>query len=179
MKVPAKEKCLELIQKYEMTENVRAHSEQVRKVANFIAKKIKENGKKIDLEAIDKGALLHDLMKIHCIKNDCRHATEAEKVLAKEGYKEFGKLLKMHGLEEVNNFNEKTPLEAKIIWYADKRVTHDKIVSLKERYEYLKEKYGKKSEQKMKEILSTTQNAEKIEKELLELAKIKDLDELK
>ncbi|MEM4364089.1 MAG: hypothetical protein QXS90_02310, partial [Candidatus Diapherotrites archaeon] len=81
--------------------------------------------------------------------------------------------------EEVNNFNEKTPLEAKIIWYADKRVTHDKIVSLKERYEYLKEKYGKKSEQKMKEILSTTQNAEKIEKELLELAKIKDLDELK
>ncbi|MEM4261677.1 MAG: HDIG domain-containing protein, partial [Candidatus Diapherotrites archaeon] len=64
MKVPTKEKCLELIQKYEMTENVRAHSEQVRKVANFIAKKIKENGKKIDLEAIDKGALLHDLMKI-------------------------------------------------------------------------------------------------------------------
>lgn len=179
MKTPTQEKCLELIKKYEMTENIIAHSEKVRKVANFIAKKINENGKKVNIEAVDKGALLHDLMKIHCIKNDCKHAIEAEKVLAKEGYEEFGKLLRMHGLEEVNKFNEKTPIEAKIIWYADKRVNHDKIVSLKERYEYLKERYGKKSEQKMKEILSTIENAKKIEKELFELAKIKDLDELK
>ncbi len=31
--------------------------------------------------------------------------------------------------------------EEKLVYYADKRVTHDKIVTLKERFEYLEKRY--------------------------------------
>ncbi len=168
IKIPSLEKCEFLIKKYKMPENIKAHTKKVREIANFIAKKISENNFNVDLILVDRSALMHDLMKMHCIANNCRHAKEAESVLSKEGFSEFGKILRLHGLDEVLEFDEKTPIEAKIVWYADKRVNHAEKVSLKERYEYLKETYGKRNEQKMKEIISTEKPALKIEKELLE-----------
>ena len=154
MKIPEIEECEAIIREYKMPEHIRKHTEAVRKVANCLAKKI--SGKKeVNLELVDKGALLHDSLKMYCIENKCRHASEAGKLLSEKGYPEFGEVLKLHGLEEVNNFDENTSLEAKIIWYADKRVTHDIVVTLEKRYEYLKEKYGSKSEGKMSEIKST------------------------
>ena len=170
MKIPSQKECDALLKKYAVPENILAHAAAVRKIANLLASKMSGAGVKVDLDAVDKGALLHDLMKMYCIKEDCRHAAEAGRVLAESGYKEFGALLKLHGLEEVNSFDSKTPLEAKIIWYADKRVNHDKVVSLRERYDYLKERYGSLSEKKMKEIIGTEKNSFKTEKELLGLA---------
>lgn len=174
MRVPSQNECEELLKKYAVPENIIAHTAMVRKVANFLALKISMRGVKVDLEAVDKGALLHDLMKMHCIKNGCRHAVEAQKVLAGLGYPEFGLLLKLHGLEEVNYFDDSTPIEAKIIWYADKRVNHDKVVSMDDRYKYLKERYGSISKEKMAEIIGTERNSKKVEKELLGLAGVSE-----
>jgi len=161
--------CESLLEEFSVPKNVLEHSEKVRLVANAIAKKISKK-KEMNLEAVDKAALLHDFMKLHCVNNDCRHAIEAGKILRERGYPEFAELVKLHGLEEVNNFGAKTPVEAKIIWYADKRVNHSTIVTLGERYDYLREKYGSSSEQKMSEINSTWKNALKVEEELLSLS---------
>ena len=180
MKIPSIEECEALMEECKVQPHIRAHSETVRRVANFLAGKIAAKGHAIDAEAVDRAALLHDLMKGHCIENGCRHAAEAEKVLAAEGYAELGKIVKLHGLEEVLGFTAKTPLEAKIVWYADKRVTHDKICTLEDRFKYLKERYGSSSKQKMDEIISTEKYAFAVEAELLGLAGVKqDLEGLK
>ncbi|MEK6957660.1 MAG: hypothetical protein AABW99_01635 [archaeon] len=173
MKIPPMEECEALMAEFEVPEHIRKHTEEVRKVSNFLAKKISSNGKKIDLGLVDRASLMHDFLKMHCIKNNCRHALEAGKVMAGRGYAEFGEVLKLHGLEEVNNFDSKTCLEAKIVWYADKRVNHGGIVSLKARYDYLKQRYGSMGEQKLREILSTEKSAFGVEKEILGLAKVK------
>ncbi len=174
MKIPSMEECEALMAEFGVPEHIRKHTEEVRKVANFLAKKISSNGKKIDLGLVDRASLMHDFLKMHCIKNNCRHALEAGKVMAERGYAEFGGVLRLHGLGEVNNFDSKTGLEAKIVWYADKRVNSDKMVSLKERYDYLKERYGSMGGQKMNGIISTEKNAFGLEKELLRLADVSE-----
>lgn len=174
MKLPSLEECEAMMRQYEVPEHVRGHTGAVRKVTNFLAIKISENGMKVDLELVDRAALMHDFMKLYCIKNNCRHSEEAEKVLSRKGYPEFGGVVRQHGLDEVLNFGKSTFLEAKIVWYADKRVNHDQIVSLKERYDYLKEKYGSLSKQKMEEIILTEKFGFGLEKELLKLAGVSE-----
>ncbi len=170
MKLPSIEECLSLEVKYGVPENVRLHSSAVRSVANYLAQNISMHGYFVDLDCVDKAALLHDCLKFYCIKNKCRHAIEAGKVLAKMGFEEFGKILRQHGLEEVLKFNASTSLEAKIVWYADKRVNHGSVVSMRTRYEYFRGQYGSKSQQKMQEIISTEKAAYALEKELVEMA---------
>ncbi|MCR4335434.1 MAG: HDIG domain-containing protein [archaeon] len=173
MKIPSLEECNSIIEEYKVPEHIKSHIAMVRKIANFLAKKISKTEKEINLDLVDKGALLHDVMKMYCVENNCRHTEEASKVLSQKGFPEFGKVLEQHGLDEVNQFDAKTLLEAKIVWYADKRVNHDKLVSLIARYVYLKNKYGSESDKKMKQIISTEENAKKIEKEIFELAGLK------
>ncbi|MAG18126.1 MAG: hypothetical protein CL944_01485 [Candidatus Diapherotrites archaeon] len=173
MKIPSIEECNAIIEEYKVPDHIRNHIAMVRKIANFLAKKISENETEINLDLVDKGALLHDVMKMYCVENNCRHAEEAGKVLTQKGFPEFGKVLEQHGLDEVNHFDENTLIETKIVWYADKRVNQDKLVSLGARYIYLKAKYGSMSNEKMKQILSTEENAKKIEKRLFELAGLK------
>ncbi len=180
MKIPKKEECEALMLEYKVPEHIRMHSEVVRRVANFLAKKISAKGGKLDLDAVDCAALLHDSMKLHCIQNNCRHAQRAGEVLEQKGYSELAQVVKLHGLEEVLNFGAATPLEAKIVWYADKRVTHGKICTLAERFAYLKQRYGSSSKQKMDEIISAEKYAFAVEKELLSLAGVlQDLEGLK
>ena len=174
MKIPPKKRCLALIEKFGMPEHIKGHTETVRRIANFIARGAKKNGAEISLVLVDRAALMHDFMKMHCVENNCRHALEAEKVMVNEGFPEFGAVLREHGLEEVNFFTEKTLLESKIVWYADKRVNHASVVPLTERYRYLKGRYGSKSAEKMDEILSTEKNGFALEKKLLKLARVSE-----
>ncbi len=178
--VPSDEECELLMREFGVPDNIRRHSEAVRRVANFLGEKIFENGFFVNLALVDKGAWLHDLMKWYCIQNNCKHALKASEVLLQRGYSELAFIVKAHALTEVLYFDEKTCVEAKIVWYADKRVTHDKIVSLKERYDYLKKTYGSKSEKVFEEIVSTQKLAFELEDELFKMAGVsKDLGVLK
>src|SRR3989344_3463399 len=163
VKIPSLKQCEKLIAAYEMPVQIRKHSEAVRRIANELAEKISKNKTKIDLDLVDRASLMHDFLKMHCIKNKCRHAEEAGNVLSQKGFPEFGKIVKLHGLDEVNSFDAKTSIEAKVVWYADKRVSHDSVVTMEERYEYFRSKYGSVSEKRMREINSTWKNALKIE----------------
>jgi len=170
MKTPSQEECEALLREFEVPENILTHTKMVRRIANFLAKKISEKGTKIDLELVDKASLVHDFTKIYCFENNCSHVQEAERILSEKGFPEFGKLVKQHGLEEVNGFDKNTLIETKVVWYSDKRVNNDKLVSLGARYIYLKQRYGTTNDKKMQGILSTEENAKKTEKELFELA---------
>ena len=78
------------------------------------------------------------------------------------GYPEVGILIKKHGLKHSfhDEFTPKT-WEEKVIFYSDKRVKNDKIVSLDERFEYIKQRYKREIVEKEIELIKN------IEKELL------------
>lgn len=170
MKSPSEKECEMLLDRYGVPDNIRSHTQAVRKVAVFLAGRMAKKGIKLDVDVVDRAALLHDILKMHCVKNGCHHAMEAGKLLASLGYAELGNIVKLHNLEDINLFDSKTSLEAKIVWYADKRVNHDKVVLLLQRYEYLKKRYGSASEGRMNEIEATQKPAFALESELLSLA---------
>ncbi len=140
MNIPSREKCMELLKKYNVPDNIINHSVFVSKIAVYLAKKLKRAGKKIDISLVEAGALLHDIAKYKSIleDNEYSHGDMAEKILLEEGYPEVGEIAKMHRLDRAK---ELKTWEEKVVYYADKRVLHRKLVSLKERYEDLKKRY--------------------------------------
>jgi len=129
--------------KYSMPDNIRKHSEVVAKVALWLGRKLAEKGEKIDLELVECGALLHDIAKNESIRTGVRHGPRGKEILLAEGEsKELAEIVEKHALGRIlDPIDGLKTWEEKLVYYADKRVTHDKIVSLRERYDYLKKRY--------------------------------------
>jgi putative nucleotidyltransferase with HDIG domain len=117
----------------------------VNRLANHLAKKLKAAGVKIDLDVVDRAALLHDiakseeLKKNHAKGEDDIHHIAGEEILKKEGYPELGKVVRRHSLREISKLKT---WEEKIVNYADTRVKHTEIVSLRERLDDLNKRYN-------------------------------------
>ncbi|MFH1255717.1 MAG: HD domain-containing protein [Candidatus Diapherotrites archaeon] len=177
MNVPSREEALALLEKHKMPKHILAHSLAVEKIARFLAEKLREKGEAVNLELVVAAALLHDIDK-HKTFLTGNHGDEGERILREEGFPEVGRLVAMHNLGRI--LGKLNSLEEKIVWLSDKRVNHDKIVSLKERFAYLKKAYGEKSAEKMKAIASCQAPAEKLEEEIFKKAGAdKSLSELK
>ena len=143
MNLPTKQQCHTLWDKYEMPEHIRRHTLGVTKVANAVARHIKDQGVPVDLKLVNRAGLLHDISKIITIKNptDRHHGAIGEEVLIKEGFDpKLAAIVACHGM---SHFEKDLNLEAKIVNYADKRVRHDEIVSLDDRLADLKVRYQK------------------------------------
>jgi hypothetical protein len=72
--------------------------------------------------------------------------------------------LHLEGFDPDGDINER-----EIVYYADKRVTHEKIVDLKERTEYLLDHYAKKDEIRAKMIKENMAICARVEKKLFAL----------
>jgi len=165
---PTREQCIELLKKYSMPENIMQHSLKVTKVALFIGKKLREKGEEIDLNLLECAALLHDIDKKICLEDVALvHGAEGAKILEKEGLSKIAQIVREHRLGFVRG-NRFSSLESKVVYYSDKRVNHEKIVSLDERFEYLIERYGVKGPDVKKRIINAKPLVEALEKELLE-----------
>jgi uncharacterized protein len=140
--LPSKTECDEMMKRWGMPENIMRHSLQVNRVSMFLAKKLKDSGLKINLALVDKGSLLHDLDKIRTLKTD-QHGIVAKEFLTNKGYPEVGDIASWHRFSFIKDSN--LPWEAKIVNYADKRVKHDKIVSLQDRFADLLMRYDVKT----------------------------------
>lgn len=70
MNFPSKEDCVHLINHtYRVPANIVNHSIQVNRLAVFLAKKLNEKGEKINVDLVDRAAILHDMLKIIEIHN--------------------------------------------------------------------------------------------------------------
>jgi uncharacterized protein len=135
--IPPREQCLDILEEYNVPENIRRHSFKVNEVAVFIARRLKEKGIDIDVKLVDRASLLHDLDKIPTLDDIRRHGKMTAEMLEEKGIsREIQKIIINH--HPGGNFEN---WETKVVNYADKRVTHDKIVSLKERFEYARKTY--------------------------------------
>jgi len=139
--IPSKEECFRLWDGYRMPDNIKRHTLQVTRIAVFIAKKLKESGIKVDITLTERGALLHDIDKILTVKNDL-HGEVAEKILLRRGYPEIAKIASHHRFKYIRD--PALTWEEKVVNYADKRVKHDQIVSLDERFTDLLIRYDVK-----------------------------------
>ncbi|MGM5485406.1 MAG: HD domain-containing protein [Nanobdellota archaeon] len=173
---------------YRVPQNIIEHSIQVNRVAMFLAGKLEEKGEEVRKELVDRASILHDMLKIVEIptgnifipKNSNQtnviskkdrmkwielkrkygglsHEVAAYRVL-QEKYPELAQVVRKHGYHEMEGVNSLDNWEEKLVCYADKRVKHDKIVSLQERFRDGHERYkdnryyDQYSSEKIKEI---------------------------
>ncbi len=140
--VPTREECLRLMGEYGMLENIVSHSLAVTKVALFLSVELNKKGQNIDLRLVEAASLLHDVTKTECLKTKEDHALTGSQLLKRIGYERVGEIVARHiWLGEESD--PSSVCEEEIVNYADKRVMHDRIVSLRERFKDLKERYGK------------------------------------
>lgn len=152
MNLPTREECLQLLREYKNPENIIEHSLVVAKIANYLAKRLKEKGEDVDRDLVDRGALLHDIVKFITLNSDARHGKEGYKILMEKGYPAIALIAKEHALSEILKKGSLKSWESKIVYYADKRVNNERIVSLEERFKYLRERYGKSGKEIMDKI---------------------------
>lgn len=123
---------------FKMLDNIREHSEIVSQVALTITDWLAQAGVRLNREAVEVGALLHDIAKTPCLGTTKLHAQEGGEIIQRLGYPELAYLVANHVY-----LSEDHPLdETMVVNYADKRVTHNEIVDLDSRFEYIAERYG-------------------------------------
>jgi putative nucleotidyltransferase with HDIG domain len=139
--IPTREECLSLMDRVGMLENIVSHSVEVAKVALFIARELNKKGETLDLGLVEAASLLHDLTKTECLKTKDDHAQTGSQQLKRMGYGRVGEVVAQH-IWLANPGDLSRVSEEEIVNYADKRVMHDRIVSLEERFADLKARYG-------------------------------------
>ena len=148
-KIPSISQCLEFFDRYEMLDNIRAHSFMVARVAGALVDGLARTGLAAsplpDLAEVTAGALLHDIAKTLCLRTACNHAETGRQICVELGYPEIGEIVAEHVfLKDFNNelYRRGRFGTKEIVFYADKRVRHDEIVSLAGRLDYILERYG-------------------------------------
>ena len=126
--VPSAEECQALLnQRYSANHPIVRHSYAVAELSAFLAQKLLSTGIEIDLELLYTAALLHDLTRQYP-----NHATTAGTLLKDLGYTQIGRIVTMHmdmPSSEISSISE-----ISLLYFADKLVQEDTIVSLDERF---------------------------------------------
>ena len=92
-------------------------------------------------------AMLHDITKTRSFSTRENHAATGADLLGRRGYPEVGDIVGQH--VTLDHYPKVAPpVEAEIVNYADKRVLHDRIVSLEDRMDYILERYGDRPERR-------------------------------
>ena len=142
MQIPTDEQCYHLMCEMKMMDHIVVHSMQVCRVATFLVGHLDPQQERLNYRLIRAAALLHDITKTRSFKTEENHSLTGGQFLAEQGYPHVGEVVRQHvRLDEYAN-----PIvlgEAEVINYADKRVLHDKVVSLDRRLHYILERYGK------------------------------------
>lgn len=157
--LPTHKECLAIIEEHHVPPHIVKHSLTAAKLAVFLAQKLKEKGITIDVNLVDKACLLHDIVRICNIKEldfnrferpvtaedkakwqqlrtkykETPHEYAACDIL-KDKFPVLALTIKKHRYIGILDEEEKpNTWEEKLVYYADMRVMHDKIVPLEER----------------------------------------------
>jgi predicted HD phosphohydrolase len=126
--------------RHEMLPHIARHSEAVCRVSMAIGRALVAAGSGIDLALLEAAALLHDITKTRSLETREDHARTGEALLADLGCPRTGAVVGEH-IVPADRGDALT--EAEIVAYADKRVVHDEVVDLDQRFEYLMDTYGR------------------------------------
>jgi putative nucleotidyltransferase with HDIG domain len=123
-----------------MLPHIKAHCLAVCSYALSLASAANDCGCTFDLAAIEAAALLHDITKTRSLATEENHALTGGALLRELGFSPIAGMVEGHIFPKKNGDG----LSAEeLVSYADKRVLHDRVVSLEERFGYLYERYGR------------------------------------
>lgn len=158
-KIPTIQQCYELLKKCHVPTHIGRHCEVTADFGVSLAQKIAANGTDVNIDFVHRACLLHDIMRI-CDFHEpldeifdepineknvkkwqqlsqqykgLRHEDAAYEFLKNE-YPELALAIKKHAYRSLLDEKAKPQtIEEKIVYYADKRVMHDKVVPLAKR----------------------------------------------
>jgi putative nucleotidyltransferase with HDIG domain len=161
-KPPSRKTCLKLMDQHGMLGNIVNHSLEVTRIALFLCEELKKKGQRIDSDLVEAASLLHDLAKTECLSTKEDHAQQGYELLKKMGYERIGQVVAQH-IQIRKEGDPSCISEEEVVNYADKRVRHDRIVSLETRFQDLKDRYGKgrTSLGQLKELEEATREIER------------------
>lgn len=141
MRIPSETQCYRIMAEMEMLDNIVAHSMRVCQVATFLTDQLNSNGSELDPDLIRAAALLHDITKTRSLRTSENHAHTGALYLQEQGFPEVSNIVGQH-VNLADFHSEQEPTAAEVVNYADKRVLHDKVVSLEKRMDYIMERYS-------------------------------------
>lgn len=163
--IPNVDECLGLMKQYHMLSNIKDHSIVVAQVAEVITNGLIAAGHELSMDTVIAGALLHDIGKTACLGNDDDHAAKGFEICLAHDLNSIADIIAEHVI--LKNYSaEKNFAEKEIVYYADKRVNHDQVVSLEERLEYILERYGMNNEIRCRAIKKNYDRCRDLEKRM-------------
>jgi len=128
------------MERYNGRDHIIRHCIRVAEVALSISRELNRRGENLDLDVVGAGALLHDITKAESLDSGEDHSLTAYRLLRKLGYGRVADIVRQHVflLEESDSPRVS---EEEVVNYSDKRVRHDQIVTLRERFEDLRARY--------------------------------------
>lgn len=149
MRLPTSQEIMALYQQYHTPPHIQDHMRVVAAVAKEIGSYHQAN-----LPLVEAAALLHDLVRVPeqwpylptTISTPQAHA-QINFLLLQENFPEVAEVIRMHSLMTILADQPFSSLEAKLIYYADKRADNSTVVTLKQRLEFGQERWHIQPEQ--------------------------------
>ena len=173
--IPDVSECLDFMLQYHMLPNIKDHSIVVARVAEIITEGLIEAGHDLSLKIVIAGALLHDIGKTACLGNDDDHAVKGFEICLEHNLHAIADIIAEHVILKTyapeNGFTEK-----EIVYYADKRVNHDQVVSLEERLDYILDRYGMNNEARCQAIRRNYARCQDLETRMFDFLRFEPAD---
>ncbi len=140
--VPSRNECFLILAQHEVPEHVIQHSRMVQKIALSLCDLLNRDGGQLNGPMVEAGSLLHDIAKMKTLHTGESHARAGAQMVEQLGFREVAEIIRQHVFLDEEHW-EGPVREAAVVYYADKRVRHTEIVSLADRFQDLKERYGR------------------------------------
>lgn len=183
--VPEEKDMDRWMQDVRLPPHIQAHCKGVTTVADALAARLTERGWLLRPQALHAAARLHDLLRFLDFRTwegdalymptqedirvwtamketyDGRHEISAARFLTDRGFASIGEIISTHRGDELP---ASSTTEQKLLAYADKRVSHDRIVTVEERFDEFISRAG--SSQKTQHAQVWKKEMRRIEQEL-------------
>lgn len=153
----------QLLDEFHTPIHVRAHCFQVARIGEHLANKLSEAGEDVDSDLVWIAGMIHDFVRVVDFKElpedlgtdedqevwkslrqqygGRHHAEVGAEILNEMGEEELSRIIRQHKYGSMLTEDSPSSWEAKLVYYADKRVAHDQIVSLEERLSEGRKRY--------------------------------------
>lgn len=142
MLIPSRSECIKILEKAGMPRHIRCHSLMVTEVALILASHLNDAGSKLDPKLVEAAALLHDIGKQQSLERGGDHALLGARMLEGIVPSAVAGIVSEHIHLEPSRVAAPVT-ESVLVNYSDKRVMHDRVVSIEDRYYDLIARYAK------------------------------------
>ena len=137
---PTLEQSISWLQRESSSFSIWQHVQTVAAIVYWFAGRYRQHGFSVDAVLAHRAALLHDLDKLTPDRPANMHGAMGAAMLREAGFPETGEIVGSHVIANPEELTF-TSKEAELVFFADKLVKHNQIVSVNERFDDLEKRY--------------------------------------